>query len=167
MRSIMHGTGRIVLAFLFLLFAALPAQAEEYDALKGADSIRAVFDVRAGAPKSAAVQLDLILRTYTDSQIRAVSNQPEFVVVFIGPAVKLVTADPRGFAPEEREHLDNIAKTVKEMAAAGIRLEICMYAARLMGVEPAAVLPEIRQVENGWISLIGYQGRGFSLVPAY
>jgi len=28
-------------------------------------------------------------------------------------------------------------------------------------------LPEIKHVSNGWISLIGYQAKGYSLVPAY
>lgn len=167
MRNIIHATEKILLTGFILLFAALTVQAQEYEALKGADSIRAVFDVRIGAPKSAAVHLDLILRTYMDSHVRAVTGQPEFVVVFIGPAVRLVTSDSTGFAPEEKEHLAGIAETVKAMAAAGIRMEICMYAARLLGVEPEAILPEIRQVENGWISLIGYQARGYSLVPAY
>lgn len=167
MRSIMHDTRKILLTGLIILFAALTVQAQEYDGLKGVNSIRTVFDVRAGGPKSAAVQLDLILRTYTDPNIRAVSSNPEFIVVFIGPVVKLVGNDPTGFAPEDQEHIDRITQIVKEMAAAGIKMEICMYAARLMGVKPTAIFPEIRQVGNGWISLIGYQAGGYSLVPAY
>lgn len=158
---------RVFLAGLVLLFAALPVQGEEYDGLKGLDSIRAVFDVRAGVPKSAAVQLDLILQTYRDENIRAVDGKPEFVVVFIGPAVKLVSTDTKGFSPAELEDIGKIARTVKEMAREGFKLEICIFAANHMGVEPATILPEIRQVENGWISVLGYQAQGYSLVPAY
>jgi len=36
-----------------------------------------------------------------------------------------------------------------------------------MGVDPATILPEIKQVDNGWISLIGYQVKGCAFVPAY
>jgi uncharacterized protein len=152
---------------LILLFTALPAWAEEYDGLKGVESIKAVFDVRAAAPKSAAVQLDLILQTYRDNSIRAVTGQPGFVVVFIGPAVKLISTDTTGFAPEEQEFIGKIAETVKEMAREGIKLEICIFAARGMGVDPVTILPEIKHVENGWISVLGYQAQGYSLVPAY
>ena len=53
------------------------------------------------------------------------------------------------------------------MVKSGIRLEICLVAAQVFGVDPGSVLPEIKQVGNGWISLIGYQARGYSLVPAY
>jgi hypothetical protein len=34
-------------------------------------------------------------------------------------------------------------------------------------VDPATILPEIKHEENGVISLIGYQAKGFSLVPVY
>lgn len=167
MRNIINAKRRMLLVGLIFLFVALPAQAEDYDALKGLNSIKAVFDVRAGAPKSAAVFLDLILQTYRDSNIRAVTGKPEFSVVFIGPAVKLISTDTKGFPPEDQEHIAKIARIVTEMAREGFKLEICIYAARLLGVAPATILPEIKQVENGWISVIGYQAKGYALVPAY
>jgi len=167
MRNTINAMTRMLLAGFIVLFAVLPAQAEEYDALKGLKSIKTVFDVRVGAPKSAAVYLDLILQTYRDGNIRGVTGQPEFAVVFIGPAVKLISTDTKGFPPENQEHIANIARIVTEMAREGFKLEICGYAARLLGVDPATILPEIKQVENGWISLIGYQAQGYALVPAY
>ena len=51
------------------------------------------------------------------------------------------------------------------MTKDGIKFESCLIAAKLLGVEPSSILPEIKQVGNGWISLIGYQARGYSLVP--
>ena len=53
------------------------------------------------------------------------------------------------------------------MAETGIRVEVCLSAAKLFGVKPASILPEIEQVGNGWISEIGYQARGYRLVPVY
>ncbi|HHO49122.1 MAG TPA: sulfur reduction protein DsrE [Desulfobacteraceae bacterium] len=167
MRTNFDAVRTILLAGLILLLGALPAQAEEYEGLQGVNSITTVFDVRAGTPKSAAIQLDLILQTFSDDNIRAADEQPEFVVVFIGPAVKLVSTDVKGFPPEEQEYIEQIESTVKEMARQGIKLEICIFAAEVMGVDPATILPTIKHVRNGWISLIGYQARGYSLVPAY
>jgi hypothetical protein len=46
-------------------------------------------------------------------------------------------------------------------------LEICLVAAQVFGVDPASILPGIKHVPNGWISLIGYEVKDNSLVPAY
>jgi len=36
-----------------------------------------------------------------------------------------------------------------------------------MGVDPKTVLSEIKHVESGWISLIDYQAKRYSLIPVY
>jgi intracellular sulfur oxidation DsrE/DsrF family protein len=109
----------------------------------------------------------LIHDTFQDNSLTSMAKKPAFVVVFIGPSVKLVSKNREGFSPEDQKLLDEIAGTVSAMAKSGIRLEICLVAARLMSVDPGSVLPEIKRVGNGWISLIGYQAKGYSLVPAY
>ena len=151
----------------FLLGVAANVAGEEYDALKGVTSAKAVFDVRIGDPKSAAGHLKLIHLTYQDKSLRAVQKTPAFVVVFIGPSVKLISKNREGFSPEEQKTLGEIAATVSGMSKDGIKLEICLFAAKAFGVDPASVLPEIDRVGNGWISLIGYEAQGYSLVPVY
>jgi len=157
----------LYLSICLLLVVVVNVSGEEYEALKGLESVKAVFDVRAGNPKSSALQLKLIQQTFKDRSIAAITTKPAFVVVFIGPAVKLVSKGREGFSPEEHEILDEIAGTISEMSKDGIKLEICLFAAKIFGVDPASVLPEIGHVANGWISLIGYQAGGYSLVPAY
>ncbi|MDW7773181.1 MAG: DsrE family protein [Desulfobulbaceae bacterium] len=156
-----------VLSVLLSLLAAAHASGGEYEALNGVNNIKAVFDVRANAPKTVWIYLDLIHKTFKDRNIKEITDKPEFAVVFIGPAVKLISTNTEGFTAEEKEMIGKIAATVSAMASDGIKLEICMYAANLMGVDPASILPEIKQVENGWISMIGLQARGYALVPAY
>lgn len=152
----------------FCLFLAVnTVSAEEYEALKGLDSIKAVFDVRIGNPKSAALHLKLIHQTFKDKGIMAVDKQPDFAVIFIGPSVKLISKNREGFSAEDMKSLEEIAATISEMSKDGILLEICLVAAKVMGVDPASVLPEIKGVPNGWISEIGYQANGYALVPAY
>jgi intracellular sulfur oxidation DsrE/DsrF family protein len=85
----------------------------------------------------------------------------------MGPSVKLISKNRQGFAAEDQKSLDEIAETVSKMAKDGLRVEICLFAAKVFGVDPASILPEIKKVENGWISLVGYQAQGYSLVPAY
>jgi intracellular sulfur oxidation DsrE/DsrF family protein len=159
----------IILLNLFLavsLFCAVPTVfGEEYGALKGVKSAKALFDFRVGNPKSAAMQMDLIHNTYKD--LKAMKKKPHFAVLFIGPSVKLVSKKREGFAPEDQKNLDAIAKTISAMSKDGIELEICLVAAKAFKVDPASVLPEIKKVPNGWISEIGYQAKGYSLVPAF
>jgi len=139
----------------------------DYEALKGLKSIKAVFDVRMSNPKGAALQLKLIHDTYKDKNIMAVTKTPAFVVIFIGPSVKLISKNKEGFSLEEQKVLDEIATTISEMARDGIKLEICLFAAKVFNVDPASILPGIKHEPNGWVSLIGYEAQGYSLVPAY
>ena len=157
----------MVLSMALLVVNAVNVSAEEYAVLEGLKSVKAVFDVRAGSPDSAAAQLGMIHKMFKDSSLRKVTEHPEFVLVFIGPSVKLVSTNTKGFSAEEKQTLAKIAKTIKEMDKDGIKLEICIAAVNAMGVDPASILPEIKHVGNGWITLIGYQAKGYSLVPVY
>lgn len=157
----------LFIAIFFLLGTILNVYGEGYEALKGVKNVKAVFDFRIGNPKSAALHLKLIHQTYKDKDIMAVTKKPAFAVVFIGPSVKLISKNRDGFSPEDQKILDEIASTITEMSKDGIRLEICLVAAKVFGVDPASVLPEIKHGANGWVSLIGYQAKGYSLVPAY
>lgn len=113
------------------------------------------------------MHLQLIHNTYKDANIRKITDKPEFVVVFMDVSVKLLSSDRTGFSPEEVKVIDEIAKVVSAMSKDGIKLEICLVAAHYFHVDPKTVLPELTPVENGWISSIGYQAKGYSLVPAY
>jgi len=150
-----------------ILLAVNTASAAEYDFLQGLKSFKAVVDVRSGKPKSLAVALGLIHQMYLDEAVKSVTDKPEFVIVFIGPAVKLVTTNTEGMSPEDKEMAGKIAETITAMAKDGIKLEICLFAVDLLGVDRSSILPEIKHVGNGWISLIGYQHLGYALVPVY
>jgi len=151
---------------LFLALSSLSsASAEEYDALKGVDSAKVFFDMRDGIPKIAAVHMKLIHDTY--QQLAAMKKKPVFVVVFMGSAVRLISSNRSVFSSEEHKYLDDIADTVSKMSQVGIHIEACLAAVKYFGVEPASIQSEIEQVGNGWISQIGYQAKGYQLVPVY
>jgi len=157
----------LIFLVCLLLTVATNLSSQEAGALKGLKSVKAVFDFRTGSPKSAAVFLDLIHETFKGKNIAAVTKKPEFVVVFIGPSVKLISKSREGVAPEDHKTLDGIAGRISEMAKDGIKFEICLFAARMFKVDPATVLPEIKHEDNGVVSLIGYQTKGYALVPLY
>ena len=137
------------------------------DALKGVESVKAVLDFRTGNAKMAAVLLEEIHRTFKGEEIASVTKEPEFVFVFLGPAVKLISTSREGIPAEDHKTLDTIASKISEMAKDGIKFEICLFAARMMNVDPATVLTEIKQVRNGMVSLIAYQAKNYSLMPIY
>ncbi len=160
--------GIIVLAAVCLIsVSAVDVFSAEYKPLEGVKSVKAVFDVRVGTPKNALGLLKLIHSTFQDKNIRSVTDKPKFAVVILGPAVRLVSKDRKGFSPEDQKTLASIADTIKTMSKDGIELEICMIAAHVFHVQASSILPEIKQVGNGWISLIGYQAQGYSLIPVY
>jgi len=154
-----------IVAFFLVLSSLSFASAEEYHAMKGVDSANAIFDMRDGIPKSAAVHMQLILDTY--KELGAMKKKPDFVVVFMASAVKLISSNRSEFSSEDQKYLKEIADTISKMCAAGIRLEVCLFAVKYFGVEPASISSRIKQVGNGWISEIGYQGKGYRLVPVY
>jgi uncharacterized protein len=42
-----------------------------------------------------------------------------------------------------------------------------MTTAHALDIDPDSILPEINQVGNGWISVIGYQQQGYALVADF
>ena len=159
-----QGVALFLCAFLFLSFNA---HASEYAALNGVKDIKAVFDVRSKTVKTAAIQLDLIHQTYHEQNIRNASEQPLFAVVFGGAAVKLISSDREEYSDDEKMLLTMITDKLAAMVKDGIRLEVCLFAADVFDIEPETILPGIHHVDNGWISLIGYQAKGYSLVAVF
>lgn len=158
--------GIVLIIFMILALMAVPCvQADEYQAMQGVDSAAAVFDFSVSEPQKAAKYLELIQKTYEDANLRIDSKKPQFVVIFFGPATKLISKNRKDFAADQQQALDQIADSVSAMNQAGIRLEVCKIAVHAMGVAPETILPEIHQVANGWVSLIGYQSKGYALIP--
>jgi intracellular sulfur oxidation DsrE/DsrF family protein len=159
------------LATLFLLLTVCccgtlsDALAAEYKALRHIKEVKAVFDFRIGDPKSAALQMNLIHDIYRD--LALMKKKPAFVVVFMGPSVKLVSKKRDSFGPEDQKTLNELAAMITAMARNDITFEICLVSAEAFEVYVSTLLPEITKVENGWISEIGYQVQGYSLVPVF
>lgn len=154
----------IQLAVLFFAFLTTPVIAGDYAALKGVNGVDTVFDVSQGSPEVANIVFWAVKDVYQNESVRALPNPPRTVVVFHGPAVKLVSTDRKGFESEEVVEVDKFADTIRQMKKDGVTFEICDYAAKVMGVDPATIMPEIDHVGNGFVSVAGYQAQGYSVV---
>lgn len=154
----------VLVALVAVLFTG-PAAAGGYDnALKGVTRARAVFDVSQGSAKVSNIVFWAVRNVYEDASVKGLSEPPQIAVVFHGPAVKLISSDRSGFKAEEIAEIDAFQDTLRQMRKDGVILEVCDYALKVMGVDPATVIPEIDHVGNGFISVIGYQNQGYAVV---
>jgi intracellular sulfur oxidation DsrE/DsrF family protein len=157
----------LLFSVCFLCLLISNAYSGQPEALKGVKSIKAVFDVRTGDSNVTASVLNLVHSTFHDSNITTVAKKPDFVVVFSGPVAKLISTNRAAFSLEEQNILKKLADRISQMSKDGIRLEVCDLAVTAFGVDASSILPEIKHISNGWISLIGYQSKGFAIVSAY
>ncbi|MEN8136681.1 MAG: DsrE family protein [Thermodesulfobacteriota bacterium] len=152
------------LVVLFTLVAS-PAAAGEYaNALKDVKGIKAVFDVSQGSPGVSNAIFWAVKNVYEDGTAKSLPEKPQIAIVFHGPAVKLISADRSGFKKEDYGEIDKFQEMIRQLKKDGVRLEVCLYAAKVMKVDPATILPEIDRVGNGFISVIGYQNQGYAAV---
>lgn len=153
----------LLLSILLVPVVTSADQLNNADALKGLKSVKVVCDVNVGEPKLLLQRLELIDETYT--QLVDDGIQPTFVVTFRGPATKYVT---RGTKYVDAEHIavkKKIQGWIAQFHENGFSLEQCAIAARSLKVSFGDILPQIKVVQNGYISLIAYQNRGYALLP--
>ena len=155
----------VICLFAFSFLVLTPAFAGGYtNALKGVNGIKALFSVSNGSAKMLNIVFWAVRNAYEDDAVKALPEKPQVALVFYGPAVKLLSADHSNLKGEELAELVKFQDTLKQMKKDGVKLEVCLYAAKVMGVNPATILPEIDQVGNGFISVIGYQQQGYAVV---
>jgi intracellular sulfur oxidation DsrE/DsrF family protein len=161
-RFFIIGGAMVVVALVAMPAISVPSN--EYAALKGVKSVKTVFDVSLGSPQTANVVFWAVKNVNDDQQVRALSEPPHVAVVFHGPAVKLISTDRKGFKDSDSKALDQFADMIRQMKKEGVTFEVCDYALRVMGVDPATILPEVDHVGNGFISIAGYQAQGYSVI---
>jgi len=78
--------------------------------------------------------------------------------------VKLLSTDSASFNEAELAEVQKFQTTLKQMKKDGVTLEVCRYALKGMGVDEATIIPEVDPVDNGFVSVIGYQMQGYAVV---
>jgi len=162
---VLRNIASVIVMAAFITFHALPAVAAGYDnALKDVKGVKALFNVSLGSPEFANIVFWAVKNVYEDQAVKSLPEKPQIAVVFHGPAVKLLSSDRKGFEMKDNAEIDKFQAMLKQMKKDGVKLEVCLYAAKVMGVDPATIMPEIDQVGNGFISVAGYQAQGYSVV---
>ncbi|WP_295882293.1 DsrE family protein [uncultured Thiohalocapsa sp.] len=134
----------------------MPSTLTDTHALAGAREARVIWDINATDAKRLTRQMGVIARTYDD--LLSAGATPHMVFAFRGPAVTFIAAGHPQF--------EALAERLRPlMAKPNVRMEICGIAAGNNGVDLATVLDGIEPVNNTFVSLIGWQQQGYTLIP--
>ncbi len=153
----------VVFMLLLLTTGSWGMEINDAPALGGLQEGKGVFLVNSDNPEKTALYLEIIKGTYLSMAQQQV--KPDFIVVFIGPTVRFLTTEPGAELAAHKEALTAITASVKALGDLGVALEICAIATDFFKVPNNKLLPELNLVANGFNSLIGYQNKGYGLVP--
>jgi len=153
----------LILSVLMMAATAFAQGPDDSDALKGVTSGKALFDINLGKAESVPLYLQVIGMTHQGLVKQGVT--PEFVVAFRGPSVQFITGKAHAKDGNQAVIFEQIAAKISELKAMGVTFEACAIATNLFQIDNATVLPEIKVVGNTFISLIGYQAKGYGTIP--
>ena len=153
-----------VLSAGFLVGLNQSAMADYENAFKGVKQVKAIFDVSAGSAKFSNVVFWAIENVYQDKASKSLANPPMAAVVFHGPAVKLLSTDAAHHKDQDAAEVKKFHELLTKMKKDGVKIEVCAYALKVLGVDPATVIPAVDKVGNGFISIVGYQHQGYAVV---
>jgi intracellular sulfur oxidation DsrE/DsrF family protein len=148
------------LALLTLLSQPISSFAlDDKLAFSGLTSTRSIYDVRSNDEKKLQFIFKVIRDTYDEATQQGVKQS--YIVSMRGPTVKLLIRGRQGDKVLQQETV----ALLNDLAQRNIRLEACGYALNLFGVEPEDIYAGINAVGNSLNSLVGYQTKGYALVP--
>jgi intracellular sulfur oxidation DsrE/DsrF family protein len=154
----------LLAVLMFSLLNGSVNAADDKAALGSLKEVKVAFDIKEGNPKLLLNRLDIIDETRQSLLQQGVT--PHFILAFRGPATKLLQTDPEMIKSEDRDGAAKVAAKVGQMSsAAGIDgFEQCAVAVREQGTKVEKVLPQVRVVGNGFISLMAYQSKGYAYI---
>jgi len=150
----------IALALLTLLSQPISSFAlDDKLAFSGLTSTRAIYDVRSNDEKKLQFIFKVIRDTYDGATQQGVKQTT--IVSMRGPTVRFLVRGRQGDKVLQQETVG----LINELTERDIRLEACGYALNLFGLEPEDLYAGVHAVGNSLNSVIGYQTRGYALVP--
>ena len=156
----------ILLTFLLLLFisSSYAAKPSDADALQGIETGKVVWDVTLSKPSRLLFVMKVIEETYDDLVKQDVT--PDMVFTFHGRVLNLLTTQPLELdVKEEAAHKELVELIQRFRKKPGVKMESCSVAARVLGIDNSTIIPEVKPVGNTFVSLIGYQQKGYALIP--
>ncbi len=146
-----------------IAFAEKPSDS---DALANIEVGKVVWDVLASSPDRLLFYLKLIDETYDDLIRQDV--EPDMVFIFHGRALQLIKSEEVDFLPKDKQAHQAALALISELnARPGVRMEACSISARMQNIENDGIISDVTMVGNTYVSLIGYQSKGYSVIPIH
>lgn len=142
---------------------AYSSQYDYSEALKGVENPKTLFDINVTTAPKLELYLGVIKMTYDD--ISRQGYEPDMVMAFRGGSVRLINSEIWSFSEEDQLSLRKSAALISELIQLGIKVEACSIATNLFKVDNSTLLPGVKVVGNTFVSLTGYQNKGYALVP--
>ena len=157
-----------IILTLFLAVFLLPQMASsqkqgEIQALNNLSELKVYFDVKADS--AAKVEKRLIWINDTYEQVSQKGLIPTFIIGFRSQASFFVTKGDDYIDDEEIVTKGKIENWLKHFLKMGIPIEQCGLSAELYHIELQDFLPQVTVVKNGYVSIAGYQNKGYAYVP--
>ena len=158
----------LIIGLVFLINFPLAHAEKPADraALEGVAVGKVVWDINTGDPRKLSLYLEVIQETYDDLIRQSVA--PDMVFAFRGASVLLISTDLEAVPFEQHLDVEAVAALLADLnKRPGVKMEACTVACRLYGVEAENLLPGVQAVGNTFVSLIGYQAKGYAIIPIY
>ena len=134
------------------------------DALAGIETGKVVWDVTLSKPSRLLFVMKVIDETYQDLVRQNVT--PDMVFTFHGRVLKLLSSQPLELSLDEESALEELLALIQTMSEKpGIKMESCSIASRILGIDNSTIVPAVKPVGNTFVSLIGYQQKGYAFIP--
>ena len=159
---------QLIFTFFVLTFS-MPSSAESLnnkEAMQGLKSMHVIYDMRKSNPNMMLVYLKGIESNRNNLIKEGV--EPHQRIIFIAKAVKFITTQPS--EEVEMEYgpvLKQVASQIARLNKLVVKMEVCSAATAAFGVDNATLLPGIKVVRSGFLSVMGWQAQGYQLVPVY
>ncbi len=154
-----------VLGFM-LISVAFAEKPSDTDALENIEVGKVVWDVLASRPDRLLFYLKIIDETYNDLVRQDV--EPDMVFIFHGRALQLIKSEKVDFLPKDKQAHQEALTLIGDLnARPGVRMEACSISARMQDIENDGIISDVKMVGNTYVSLIGYQSKGYSVIPIH
>ena len=131
--------------------------------LNGVTKAHVYFDISLKEDELLVFRMNLLDRTIRE--MNEAGLEVTAVIGFRGGASRFITKDEHYVLGEEVENKKKIQDWIKRFSSQGITIEQCAIAAEINDIPVDDFLSEVKIVGNGYISLVGYQAQGYSVVP--
>ncbi len=157
----------IILTFIFGVFlfpqTTLSQQEADILALENLTELKVYFDIKADSAAKLEKRLIWIDETYKQASQKGV--KPTFIIGIRSRASFFVTKGDEYIDEEDILTKGKIEKWLKHYVKQGVRIEQCGLSAELYDIDPEEFLSEVVVVKNSYLSIAGYQNKGFAYVP--